>query len=388
MSEAVKAYIFYKSPLKTRNGKLALGIIVAVMFGFAVMGRAELGVDKLIGAYPWVIYSVLGSLATYLIFWFLDRKKGIGWLHLLIVLSVAFESAFIAVIINNHSPFKFVTVGFNEEFFKILPVLLLVIFLPNVIRNRKDGLIYGGLAGLGFNIIEIAVYITSAISGGDTTIQALWSHSSRLAILGFGSHIIWSAFVGFGLGLSVESTKKGIRKWLPFIGAYLLMAIAHSVYDLGLSGIFIMVSYVVVNLFSGSGFKFPSGSEINEGMKSSGPVHQSLVIEHYLYNFIIILIMIWQILKTAAREQVIYVKNLMDESVEIVSEKEKTILKKEGKWTKRKYSNYSTKVSGKIVKLQNLLAMQKETIARDGETGEGKKVVELLRKEIKTLRAV
>ncbi len=94
------------------------------------------------------------------------------------------------------------TVGFVEEFFKILPVLLLVVYVPNLIRTRKDGLVYGAMAGLGLNIIEVGSYIAGELSKG-TVLEALTMHLTRLGLWGIGSHIIWSAFVGMGVGMAV-----------------------------------------------------------------------------------------------------------------------------------------------------------------------------------------
>ncbi|MGD9653460.1 MAG: PrsW family intramembrane metalloprotease, partial [Candidatus Dadabacteria bacterium] len=125
MNPAVKAYILYGSPLKTARGRAVLIVILAAVFACAVAGRFSIGAPTLMNTYAWMGYSIVGSLAAYFIIGFLDRKRSVKWFHLLVVLTVALQSAFCAAFFNDISPIKLYTVGFVEEFFKILPVLLL-----------------------------------------------------------------------------------------------------------------------------------------------------------------------------------------------------------------------------------------------------------------------
>lgn len=67
--------------------------------------------------------------------------------------------------------------------------------------------------------------------------HALTIHLTRLGLGGIGSHIIWTAFAGMGIGMAIESTKTGWRKWRPAIICFLIVVVAHSVFDMGGSGI-------------------------------------------------------------------------------------------------------------------------------------------------------
>ena len=385
MNPAVKAYILHGSPLKTARGRTILIVILAIVFACAVAGRFSIGAPTLMKTYAWMGYSIVGSLAAYFIVGFLDRKRSVKWFHLLVVLTVALQSAFCAAFFNDISPIKLYTVGFVEEFFKILPVLLLAIFTPNIIRTRKDGMLYGALAGIGFNIVEIGLYITRGIEGGSTYMEAVWTHSTRLALLGFGNHIIWSAFVGLGLGISVESAGKGLRKWMPFILLYVIVAMVHSIFDLILAGVFMVISLFLLTVLSGMGMQDLTFEPADMG--KPGIVHNSMVLEHFVYNIVFIVIIVMQMLRSANREQGIYAAELADEGGDVITAGEKKLLAEEGSWGMRRYHEFPGRVSKRIVKLQNMLAMLKYSIKKEGESAADSPDVAVMRRAIADLRA-
>lgn len=383
MSPSTKAYLLYNSPLTTLRGRILLIVISSVLFLLAVWGRYTLGIPSLLLTYSWVPYTALGSLGAFLIFSFLDRKRSFFWVHVLIVASVAFQTAFVAVLLNTYSPFPLQTVGFVEESVKIFPVLLLAIFLPIAIRTRKDGIIYGGLAGIGFNIIEVGVYIAHGLSN-QSLMDVLWAQTTRFALLGFGVHIIWSMFTGLGLGMSMESTKKGLSKWKPFILILLLTAIIHSLYDSFLLGVFLAVTFIGIGLLTGKGISIQGLSL--ENTTKPGQMREAMILEHFVYNIVIIFIVIKQLSKSATTEQQIYVEQLSDEKENVISKEEKILLFKETRFSMRRYQNYSRNISNKIVKNQNRLAMLKYIIEKAGKSIEKENAVQLLRKEIIALR--
>lgn len=386
MNPAIKSYILYESPLKTQKGKISLICVLLLVFAFAVAGRVNTDFHELLSAYAWMSYSIVGSLATFFIVTFFNRKRAIRWFHLLTVLFVALQTAFVAKFLNDISPFKFYTVGYIEEFVKILPALLIFIYLPNLIRTKKDGMVFGALGGIGFNIIEIALYITKGIMSGEKTwTQAIYAHSTRLAILGFGNHVIWSAFIGLGLGMVAESSKKGLRKWLPFILIYLLVSTIHSLFDLFLAGIFLVLSLIVLNLVTGKGVNIEAE---NVSLDEPGPLRTSAIIEHFAYNVIFIIIIIRQLFKSAKFEQELNIHQLQDEPPHVITEDEKSILRSEGRFGFRRYPALPKDLSKKIVKLQNLVAMQKHVLCSEKKSQTDSEELRSLREEILSLRTV
>lgn len=227
----VRDSLFHDFRLKSMRDKLILGAIVVVLAVLALLWwRHALHGRSPSVIWIWVPYSIAGSLIAYFILAFLDRERRVRSFHLLTIVTVMLISGPAAGFFNEifDESIRYVTVGFFEEGMKILPVLLLAIYVPNLIRTRKDGILYGALAGMGFNIIEIGLYLSKQLQE-NTVLESLYVHST-----------------GFGLwGFTGESTKQGWAKWSRAVYFYLISAVSHSLYDLGVNGLgMLAVGYV------------------------------------------------------------------------------------------------------------------------------------------------
>ncbi len=387
MNIAVKQYILYNSPLHQKKYKIFFWVLFVILAVISFFGWRYIYIDDtLAGVFEWMPYALAGSIVAYFLLSYFDSKRGVRILHVVTILAVIFITAPIALIINRLSPLMLWSVGFNEEFFKILPVILLAFFLPNIIRTKKDGIIYGAFAGMGFNIIEIASYITTVLQTNSNLTEVLFEQSTRLAIWGFGIHIILTAFVGLGVGIFVESKKQGWRRWVLPVSIYLVAAVMHSAYDLGLVGIVTVIIVFVISLFTGESLENMDETALTR----EGAMHTSAIWTHYVYNIIPIIIIVWQFMKSAHKEQKIIQKNLKDESVDIVQENEKCAIEMEPLFSKRKY-RYDTlpkKTRKKIAWYQNLLAYLKEYSKIIEDKKEFEDVARVIKKEIIQLRTV
>jgi len=113
-----------------------------------------------------------------------------------------------------------------EEAAKGLGILILFWFLRSEFDNLRDGLIYGALVGLGFNIAETALYV---MAGFLETGEAPIAHqfATRFVFLGLNGHFLWTALCGAGLGIARQTA----RAWLRFAapaGGFLLAVFAHA----------------------------------------------------------------------------------------------------------------------------------------------------------------
>lgn len=378
----VKDYLLHDAPLGSFFGKvlaalIAIGLVVLAFFGWSDL-VSEQGIFRIV---IWVPYSLVGSILGYLVIAFLDRERRVRFFHFFTMLSVLLVTAPCVAYLNDISPFKLWTVGFIEEGFKILPVLLLAIFVPNLIRSRKDGIVYGALAGMGFNIIEIGLYIAKALHNS-TVLEALYQHSTRLGVWGFGSHIIWSAFVGMGIGFAAESTAKGWAKWRQAVIFYLLAAVAHSAYDLGASMIGSLGVTFAETWWTGTRFE----DALKTMGKVPGPMRDGLKYTHYVWNIGFIIALIVQIRKSFSWENTLQTYQLATEEPAVMPKEELSKLEGERLFFKRKYKNFPKAVNDKIVLYQNLLAMQKHTAAQRGLPLQKVEPVTALRAAIQALR--
>jgi hypothetical protein len=211
---------------------------------------------------------------------------------------------------------------------------------------------------MGFNIFEIASYIAT-LTKDQPLMDVLYQQSTRFALWGFGSHVIWSAFVGLGIGIAMQSNEKGWKKRRLPIAIYLITAIAHSSYDLGMVGVFMVATAYLLGFLKGEAVT--SDMFLTEGT-SDNIVREAMKIEHFLYNIVFIIIMIWQMIKTLKWEQALTVRELLKEGNNVVSESGKKRVENEGVLSMRKYKQYPKKTARKIVKYENLLAMLKHSV--------------------------
>jgi protease PrsW len=121
----------------------------------------------------------------------------------------------------------------NEEVVKLCGVIMVVLAAPGVIRGPLDGMIYGALTGLGFQVVENITYGLDDITqtGATDPVHAVLSSVLlRVGTSGLGSHWAMTAVAGTGIGYLV-SRGPG-RAGMALAAAYLMLAMAmHLLFD-------------------------------------------------------------------------------------------------------------------------------------------------------------
>jgi protease PrsW len=121
----------------------------------------------------------------------------------------------------------------NEELLKACGVVMIVLAAPLAINGPLDGLIYGALTGLGFQVTENVIYGLNSIvtSGATHPAQAvLNSVLVRVGTTGLGSHWTMTAVAGAGIGYLVAHSRRGGEP-APAIGCLLLAIGMHLLFD-------------------------------------------------------------------------------------------------------------------------------------------------------------
>jgi len=168
----------------------------------------------------------------------------------------------------------------NEEVLKLCGVIMLVLAAPLTINGPLDGMIYGSLAGLGFQVVENVTYGLSSIplSGGTNPERAVLNSALvREGITSLGSHWTMTAVAGAGVGFFVlhsrsrvarggEVAEQGWRGGLLPAAVCLVTAIAmHVLFDAPQPSILVKV---VVNLVvAGAIYLVLSGRFIDRARK-------------------------------------------------------------------------------------------------------------------------
>jgi RsiW-degrading membrane proteinase PrsW (M82 family) len=98
-----------------------------------------------------------------------------------------------------------------EEIAKTLGVVAIVLIARAQVNSVLDGVVYGALVGLGFQIVENIVYALSAVAmagGGDRPGPVVTTFFLRGFLGGLWSHTLFGALAGAGIGYLVVRTDR------------------------------------------------------------------------------------------------------------------------------------------------------------------------------------
>ncbi len=116
-----------------------------------------------------------------------------------------------------------------EESAKGAALLLIAWRLRHEFDNAVDGIVYGGLVGLGFAMTENILYFGRAyLAGGLPSVGLLFL--VRVVAVGF-AHSMFTGMAGAGLGLARERPPGGGR-WVLAVGGYLVAVSLHALWNL------------------------------------------------------------------------------------------------------------------------------------------------------------
>jgi RsiW-degrading membrane proteinase PrsW (M82 family) len=121
----------------------------------------------------------------------------------------------------------------DEELYKGLGLVVIYLMARREIDNVLDGIIYGAMIGLGFQVVENVQYFmfASANQGGST--EAVVSmYFLRVVVSGLYSHMLFTGFLGFGFAYFVTQKGKGLGRRLGALASCAFLAWgAHFVWN-------------------------------------------------------------------------------------------------------------------------------------------------------------
>ena len=132
-----------------------------------------------------------------------------------------------------------------EEPLKLLGVLALALIPGARVRSAADGLFYGAVVGLGFQVSESFLYTATfaAAGGGTDTVWAMFT--LRGLIGGLWSHATFTAIAGAGLGYFFNAGTSTLRRTGALLGGLGLAMALHGFFDTPLfSGTAVLSSVV------------------------------------------------------------------------------------------------------------------------------------------------
>jgi RsiW-degrading membrane proteinase PrsW (M82 family) len=119
-------------------------------------------------------------------------------------------------------------VGFTEEAVKLIfPVVMYVIWKY---RHEADGLLFGVAAGMGFAALETMGYAMVELVRSGGSVGVLQQVLLVRGLLSPAGHAAWTGFVCAVLWRQRQSTGRWLG--LPVIGAYLVVVLLHTLWDM------------------------------------------------------------------------------------------------------------------------------------------------------------
>lgn len=214
----------------------------SVLSGTTIIGRGGIG-----GILLSLIYFSISIPFSFLILYLLrllDTYEKEDWSHIIFAfIWGALGATFFSLIANelNTAISSFicgqtfgnicgtvVSAPIFEELFKLLAIVIILLFLRTKFNSPIDGMVYAASAGLGFKLVEDYIYIANGIAkaglgGGFFVMFFRW-------VFGFILHSLMTSFVGFSIGFATL-TKDYLKKILYVTGGYLLSSGSHFLWN-------------------------------------------------------------------------------------------------------------------------------------------------------------
>lgn len=399
-------YVLVESPL---NNPFAAIVIVAVLlaviaFGVVVLflGLENARGDELQVFFEALAICLIAAIPAFLVLNFLDRReREARWLYWGALLWGALVATGLALVFNqlgllavltgisqnqalhnlSHAQQQ-VTALFAtavlvaplvEETVKGLAIFVIAWLFPGEFNDMRDGLIYGGLIGLGFNLIEAPIYV---LNGYAATGSAPFGEQivARFVFGGLNGHLLFTALTGAGIGLARQH-RGTLRKAFYAIGGLILAMLSHGVYNL-LSGFFIALYLGLM------GIDVTANQSISLMQWWLGVALANLSVSIVPYALLIV-----AIFSSERREQRVIREQLAGEVGGAVTSGEYQGVLSEPLFGLRRAASYPAAVGRKIVNAQNKLAFRKQQVSIEGrDPGADATVVEW-REYIAGLRA-
>ncbi len=217
-----------------------------------VVGSEQLGyISTLPGA--WMLSLVLLAITAFpvaLLIYRFDQFEpepasmiaiAVVWGGVIAITFAAFSNGYFLTFLQNvMDPDSFAAWGpaivapLNEELYKGAGLVMIFLLARHEFDGLMDGLIYGAMIGLGFQVVENIQYFLAAAAGssGNELGAVVGTFFVRVGLAGAYSHMLFSGLMGFGFAYLVtqKQVPRGRRVAVAVLFALLAWA-AHFVWN-------------------------------------------------------------------------------------------------------------------------------------------------------------
>lgn len=391
------------SPLRRPTYGCLFMVALLILLGIAFVGHLAIWILEPLPAITVFITTMalatVASIPAVILLWLLDRRERESvWLFAGAVLWGAAISTGVSALLNALG-FGFISLGLEvagglegdvlgellaaalvappvEEMAKGLALLVLFWFLRAEFDNLRDGIIYGALVGLGFNIAEVALYVMKGFV--ETGIAPYGEQfAARFVFLGINGHLLWSALCGAGIGLA-RQTANGCLKLLAPVGGYCLAVLGHALNNS--IGVFVLALILVL-----MGYDLEAGfAAIPVGATWFAAAVMNIIVQAFSYIILAILLFL-----SAQWERAIIRAHLADEvgTPAVTPEEYQEIAQDRLFVGTQRLVRIGGPNARAIANAQNELAFRKWHLAREGGDAATDPLVEAWRTDIARLRS-
>lgn len=402
MTQGSIARALVGSPLRRPVYGCLFIVGLCILFGIAFLGHVSIWIDEPVAAMSVFLralaLAMVLSIPALIVLWVLDRRERESiWLFGGAVIWGMVISTGVSAIFNALG-YGFISVGlevaggvdakvlsdlltaavvapFVEEAAKGIAVLVLFVFLRAEFDNLRDGLIYGALVGLGFNIAEVALYVMHGyVDSGVAPFGEQFA--ARFVFLGLNGHLLWSALCGAGIGIARQTTN-GCLRWFAPIGGYFVAVFGHMMNNS--VGVFLLV--IILSLM---GYDISNnGLAVGAGSMWVAAAVMNVIVQGIAYLLLLVLLYLsaqWErgVIRIYLSDEVGNGTVTPDEYAEIVRDRLFV--------GTRRIERTSGRRARAVVNAQNELAFRKWHVARDGGDPAIDPLVAAWRQDIANLR--
>jgi RsiW-degrading membrane proteinase PrsW (M82 family) len=259
-----------------------------------------------------------------------------------------------------------------EEIVKGLALVLLIWLLRGEFNNMRDGIVYGALVGLGFNMMETSFYITNIYAQTGSAPYAS-QILARFVFFGVNGHLLFTALVGAGFGLARQLSHPA-AKVLVAVGGLLLAILAHMTHNA-------LAGFVIQGMLTLQGQNLDNASLFSWWL--------AVAVANIVLQIVPYTLLIGAIVVSGQWERRVIRQQLADEvDGQIVTPAEYTQLEHEPPYGLRRPVGYTHREARALVNAQNKLAFRKWDVRAAGMDPQADAVAQALREEIRAIRAM
>lgn len=261
-----------------------------------------------------------------------------------------------------------------EEIVKGLGVVVIFWLLRAEYIGVREGIVYGGLVGAGFNWFEAALYVAQGYAESGVPPYGL-QLGARYALLGLGGHAMLTGMFGAFLGLALQTRRTWVRILAPPFG--LLLAIAAHMINNALP----LIS-VLSRIAAGDP---PAQRELlpEPGFFDAFASDSLLELILFLPFLLIAGLALWRI---SVRERRVIGDELADEATYVVSPKEYQDILDDPALQTRRIDPMRPRASAALVNAQHELGLRKRRAREEGNDPHNDHIAAGWREDIRRLR--